>query len=519
VSGARDAKKIKEQTVMTETAAPPVALVLFGGNGDLATRMLLPSLYFLERDGLLPANVTILLVARSIGQGEAVVAQVREHLRHFVAAEFFDEAAWTRFAARLDGLALDATCVADFAPLARRLVAANERIFYLATSPALYGPICRNLRDAGLAGAGSRVVLEKPIGHDLASSRIINQAVAAAFEEAAIFRVDHYLGKETVQNLLALRFANFLFEPLWSARGIEHVQITVSETVGVEGRWSYYDASGAMRDMLQNHMLQLLCLVAMEAPVSMDPDAVRDEKLKVLRSLKPIRGRDVAVKTVRGQYTAGAIDGRPVPGYAQEVGAPQEVGAQEAGAQEVGGESMTETFVALKAEIDNWRWAGVPFYLRTGKRLPTRYSEIFIQFRPVPHSIFTGPADAGLAANKLIIRLQPQETIRLMVMNKVPGLDQAGIRLHELPLDLSRTEADRKQRQRIAYERLLLDVINNVATLFVRRDEVEAAWAWADDILAGWRASGQPPRSYVTGSWGPSAAIALAERSGHSWHE
>jgi glucose-6-phosphate 1-dehydrogenase len=346
------------------------------------------------------------------------------------------------------------------------------------------------------------MALEKPLGTDLESSREINDAVASAFPEDRIFRIDHYLGKETVQNLLALRFANSMFEPLWNSAHIDHVQITVAETVGVEGRGDYYDGVGALRDMVQNHMLQLLALVAMEPPTNFDSTAVRDEKVKVLRALRPITAADAEALTVTGQYTRGAIGGEPVPGYVEEIGH----------------ESTTETFVALKAHVDNWRWKGVPFYLRTGKRMPERNSEIFIQFKDVPYSIFASRG-ATTRPNKLVIGLQPEETISLYLMAKTPGLDRQGVRLREIPLDIGLANAFSEYRRRIAYERLLLDLIDGDPTLFVRRDEVEAQWGWIDRIRAAWSERGMTPRPYAAGTWGPSAAIALTERDGISWHE
>jgi glucose-6-phosphate 1-dehydrogenase len=320
------------------------------------------------------------------------------------------------------------------------------------------------------------------------------------FAEDQVFRIDHYLGKESVQNLLALRFANSMFEPLWSAAHIDHVQITVSESIGVEGRGGYYDRSGALRDMLQNHILQLLCLVAMEPPAALDAESVRDEKLKALKALRPIVDGEVATKTVRGQYRAGASGGTAVKGYLEELEDPS---------------SRTETFVVVKAEIANWRWAGVPFYLRTGKRLPTRVSEIVIQFRAVPHSIF--PASAGkISPNRLVVRLQPDEGIQLYLISKDPG--PGGMRLREAPLDISFAEAF-QVRYPDAYERLLMDVVRGNATLFMRRDEVEAAWHWVEPILRGWAASDEAPKPYIAGSWGPAAAIALIERDGRTWFE
>jgi glucose-6-phosphate 1-dehydrogenase len=360
--------------------------------------------------------------------------------------------------------------------------------------------ICANLKAVGLAHERSRIVVEKPIGRDLVSCRAINDQLQEAFSENRIFRIDHYLGKEAVQNLIALRFANTFFEPLWNHVAIEQVQITIAESVGVEGRWSYYDEYGALRDMVQNHMLQLLCLVAMEPPASLDPDSVRNEKVKVLRSLRPIVGADVERRTVRGQYARGVGDGQTAPGYVDEAG---------------GSASRTETFVAIQANIDNWRWAGVPFYLRTGKRLPGRQSEIVIQFREVPHSIFAGEQ---LKANRLTIRLQPEEEISLLLMNKTPSLE--GMELRPLGLNLSLDDAfDQRKRRRIAYERLLFEALGNNSTLFVRRDESDAAWTWIDGIADGWRRSGSVPTPYAAGTWGPAGAFALTERNGHSWFE
>jgi glucose-6-phosphate 1-dehydrogenase len=375
------------------------------------------------------------------------------------------------------------------------------RVFYLATAPDLYGPISRNIGAAGLATPQSRVVLEKPIGHDLESARAINDQVGEVFAEKQTYRIDHYLGKETVQNLLALRFANSIFERLWNTDVIDHVQITVAETVGLEGRGNYYDHAGALRDMVQNHLLQLLCLMAMEPPVSLDADRVRDEKLKVLRALRPIQPHEMAALTVRGQYGSGAIDGRPVPGYLADLGD--------------AATSVTETFVALKAEVRSWRWANVPFYLRTGKRLPQKVSEIVVQYRALPFSIF--PTEIGpLDPNRLVIRLQPEEGMRLEMMTKEPG--PGGFRVSATALDIS-FEKTFGIRYPDAYERLLMDTVRGNATLFMRRDEVEAAWSWVEPILEAWAARPDHPRPYAAGSWGPTAAIALIERDGRTWRE
>lgn len=478
----------------------PFDYVVFGGTGDLALRKLLPALYHRHQDQQITGPSRIIAVARSALSRDAYIAKVLEWLQGQVGSDF-DEATWAAFADRIHYVAVDATGEAGWPDLVAALAdgGSKVRVFYLATAPDLFGPICRSLRTAGLATPDSRVVLEKPIGTDLASARKINDEVGAVFAEQQIYRIDHYLGKETVQNLLALRFANSLFEPLWSSAWIDHVQITVAETVGVESRAGYYDKSGALRDMVQNHLLQLLCLVAMEPPRQMDKDAVRDEKLKVLRALKPMKAPDVLSSIVRGQYKAGASRGEGVPGYLDELGH----------------ESHTETFVALKVEIQNWRWAGVPFYLRTGKRMSEKVSEIAIQFRPVPHSIF--PADAGVIdSNRLIVRLQPNEGIRLHMMTKEPG--PGGLRLRPASLNLSFAETF-KIRNPDAYERLLMDVVRGNPTLFMRRDEVEAAWTWVEPILETWERRAEPPKPYVAGTTGPAAAIALIERDGRTWNE
>ena len=478
-------------------------LLLFGATGDLSQRMLLPSLYGLAVDGLLSPKLSIVGTARSDHSNADFREFTEKPLRRFVPSERLTEEALTAFLQRISYVPVDASRQEDFGALAKAVGSTEGGLsIFLSTAPSLFEATIGGLAKAGLAGDGVRIGLEKPLGYDMTSSRHINDAVAAVFPEDRIFRIDHYLGKETVQNLLALRFANSLFEPLWRAGGIDHVQITVSETVGLEGRVGFYDGAGAIRDMVQNHMLQLLALVAMEPPAQFDATAVRDEKVKVLRSLRPIDAATVATHSVIGQYAAGAVAGGAVPGYADELGKP----------------SDTETFVAIKAHIDNWRWRGVPFYLRTGKRLPSRQSEIFIQFKGVPHSIFDSKG-AVLQPNKLVIRLQPDENVRLLLMSKEPGLDQDGIRLREVPLDISMPNAFADSRRRIAYERLLLDLVEGDQTLFVRRDEVEAQWEWIDAIRDGWTANAMKPRPYTAGTCGPSAALALTERDGVTWHD
>lgn len=479
-------------------------IVIFGATGDLAQRMLFPSLYNLDADGLLPDGLKIHGAARSTLDDAAFVEQVATGLKDHLPADQVKDEVRKRFLDRLSYCPVDIANPGDFDCLAGKIGDAKDKgvAFYLSTPPSLFGPVVKGLESVGLTGPMTRVAMEKPIGHDLASSREVNAAVAHGFSEDRVFRVDHYLGKETVQNLLVLRFGNMLFEPLWNAASIEHVQITVAETVGLEGRVSYYDGVGALSDMVQNHMLQLLALVAMEVPAKYDATAVRDEKVKVLRSLRPMDAATAANNSVKGQYRAGAIDGKPVAGYIDELGKP----------------SDTETFVAVKAFIDNWRWKNVPFYLRTGKRLPQRHSEILIQFRPVPHSIFSGRGPK-LDPNALVIRLQPEEGMSLSVMTKEPGLDRGGVALKKVDLDVSLTAAFAGTRRRIAYERLLLDLLEGDTTLFVRADEIEAAWTWVDSIHDAWTASGLEAKPYTAGSWGPSASAGMIERDGASWHD
>jgi glucose-6-phosphate 1-dehydrogenase len=484
---------------------PSATFLLFGATGDLARRMIFPSLYNLLSDGLLPDDFLIVASGRSEMDDAAFRKEVDDALRQFLAADRYDADVAARFGAMIGYQPVDAGNADQFAKLAQRIDGRLERglSVYLSTPPSLFAPTAQGLADAGLITPHTRIAMEKPIGKDLASSKVVNDGIGALFAESQIFRVDHYLGKETVQNLLALRFGNVMFEPLWNTTAIDHVQITVGETVGLEGRVSYYDGVGALRDMVQNHILQILSIIAMEPPARMDPTAVRDEKVKVLRSLRPMTDETVKTHSVRGQYTPGAVSGQIVTGYADELGQP----------------SDTETFVALKAYIDNWRWQGVPFYLRTGKRMPARQSEIVIQFKPVRHSIFGRDGHGtGLEPNTLVIRLQPEEYIRLAIMSKRPGLERQ-VKLDEVTLDVSLTAAFAGQRRRIAYERLILDLLAGDQTLFVRRDEVEAQWTWIDSIIDGWKEANVKPAAYSSGNWGPSSAIALIERDGASWHD
>jgi glucose-6-phosphate 1-dehydrogenase len=491
----------------TIVPVPDFDCVVFGATGDLTLRKLLPALYYRHIDKQYSDRCRIIAAARSdlttAQYRERAAGALAEHVKksdqtaerlhaflervHYVSVNGASEDGW-------DGLCSVLSEGVD-----------RVRVFYLATSPNLYGAVCENLKRHGVITDKSRVVLEKPIGRDLASARQINDEVGAVFRENQIYRIDHYLGKETVQNLLALRFANVIFERLWNADVIDHVQITVAETVGVESRGDYYDHSGALRDMVQNHLMQLLCLLAMDAPIALRGDSLRDEKLKVMRSLKAIAPHEVPHVTVRGQYVAGAVAGKGVEGYLADLS--HDLGEDRA--------STTETFVALKAEINNWRWAGVPFYLRSGKRLPQKVSEIVVQFKDIPYSMF--PADAAdMQANQLVIRLQPQEGMRLKMMTKDPG--PGGLRLRPAELDISFEEAF-SVRYPDAYERLLMDTVRGNATLFMRRDEVEAAWSWVAPILDAWEQSAEKPKPYAAGSWGPTASIALIERDGRTWHE
>ncbi len=475
-------------------------LVIFGGAGDLALRKLMPALYHRDLDGQLPDGCRIISVGRSHLGREAFLEKVGDSLRARLTDSEYSVEFWQSFSQRLQYIAADAMDASNWQDLKTVLAGFEDRIrvFYLATAPKLFGPIASGLGQNGLINDEVRIVLEKPVGNDHASALAINNQVGECFPENSIFRIDHYLGKETVQNLLALRFANSLFEPLWNRGNIDHVQITVAEDLGVGGRVEFYDQIGTLRDMVQNHLMQLLCLTAMEAPTSRDHDAVRDEKMKVLRALKPIGAAEVKRHTVRGQYQAGAINGQAVDGYLDELD---------------GKNSLTETFVALKLQIDNWRWSNVPFYLRTGKRLKQKYSEIVIQFHEVPYSIFPELTD-NRNANRLSIRLQPDEGVKLSLMLKDPG--PGGFDLRPVSLDLSFGETFGACYPD-AYERLLMEVIRGNPALFMRRDEVEIAWRWIDGIIAGWEQSRQPVEGYVAGTWGPTAASLMLDRDARSW--
>jgi len=475
-------------------------LVFFGGTGDLTWRKLMPALFQAFRHGKLPPGGRILAVARDERSDDDYRAFIRERFVEVESAKRPSDDEFARFAEMLHYRRMDLSKPEHYAGLKAWLDArgADTKVLYLATSPYLFPVICEQLGAAGLNGPDVRVVLEKPLGHDLASAQEINRVVRAVFAETQAFRIDHYLGKPAVQNLMALRFGNALFEPLWRRESIANIQITLAEGLGVGTRGDYYDTTGALRDMVQNHALQLLTMIAMEPPSTNDADAIRDEKLKVLRSLKPFTAESVARDVVRGQYKAGTMDGKPVPGYLDEVKVPPG--------------SHCETFVALRTEVQNWRWAGVPFYLRTGKRLASRHAQIVVNFREVPHPIFPGSA----RANKLVIKLQPEDGLELHLL-AAKGSAQ-GEMLAPVSLDLDFDKAFATERVG-AYERLLMDAIAGRLNLFVRSDEQEQAWRWVEPILQAWRNDPNGPRPYAAGTWGPPAASAMVARDGCTWDE
>lgn len=476
-------------------------LVVFGATGDLSLRKLIPSLFHRWRDNQIPSESKIVGVSRSAMDTDAFRQLALESFKKHHPSETIDDAEWKEFSKLLSYVELDAVSAdADWSALQEALADCGDkqRVFYLALAPGLYGAVSANIERAGLKSAGARIVLEKPIGKDLESAREINRAVGEIFPEEAIFRIDHYLGKETVQNLIVLRFMNSLFEPVWNANAIDHVEITVAESIGAGGRAEYYDTSGALRDMVQNHLLQLLCLVAMEPPLDLEPDTVRDEKIKVLRALRPVTAENARSVTVRGQYVEGASAGEAVPSYESELGA----------------SSDTETYVAIKANIDNWRWKGAPFYLRTGKRMNARYSEIIIQFKDIAHALLND--QSGLPPTRMVIRLQPDEGVKLLLVTKDPG--PGGMRLRYVPLNLSYADAF-EARYPDAYERLLMAVVRGDLGLFMRRDEVEAAWKWVDGILKAWRDDKTPVHDYAAGTEGPVQAAMLLDRDGRAWFD
>lgn len=484
-------------------AAQACDLIIFGTKGDLARRKLLPSLYQLEKAGYIHPETRIIGVGRAQWSQSDYVEFVEKAFNEFL-KEDLDPELWAKLSSRLDFCNLDVNQTENFDSLAQMLKQdSHPAIHYFAMPPNTFGAVCHGLGHAGLNKQPNRVVMEKPLGTDLASSQEINNEVAKYFDESQVYRIDHYLGKETVLNLLALRFANSLFINNWDNRTIDHVQITVAEEVGIEGRWGYFDQAGQMRDMVQNHLLQILTMIAMSPPADLTTDRIRDEKVKVLRSLRRIDHTNVREKAVRGQYTAGFVQGNKVPGYLEEEGANKK--------------SMTETFVALRVDIDDWRWAGVPFYLRTGKRLPAKCSEVVVYFKKPALNIFS-ESYQELPQNKLTIRLQPDEGIDIEIMNKAPGLDHKH-RLQTTKLDLSFSETFNQTHLADAYERLLLEAMRGIQALFVRRDEVEEAWKFVDSIMDAWAMDNEAPKPYQAGTWGPIASVAMITRDGRSWNE
>ncbi len=468
-------------------------LVIFGGTGDLARRKILPGLFRRFRSGQMPENSRIIGAARSDMEDADYRAMIAEAIAEFGSDEKSDEEGIAAFLERLHYVAIDATGEGGWDKLAGLMRPNVVRAFYFSVAPSLFGALAERLHNHGIADGASRIVVEKPFGRDLETAKALNATLAEHFDESQIYRIDHYLGKETVQNLMAVRFGNVLFEPLWNSHYIDHIQITVAETVGVTGRGSYYDKSGAMRDMVQNHLMQLLCLIAMEPPSIYDADTVRDEKLKVIRALQPVEPHQI----VRGQYDAS----RDGPSYREDAENPR---------------SFTESFVALKCHIANWRWAKVPFYIRTGKRMKARTSEIAVVFKDLGHTIFEG--DTARHRNILVIRLQPNEGMDLQVTIKEPG--PGGMRLIDVPLDMSFADAlGPDQETPDAYERLIMDVIRGNQTLFMRGDEVEAAWAWTDPIINGWEGRNDVPKLYDAGTAGPEDAMMLLHRDGRKWRE
>jgi glucose-6-phosphate 1-dehydrogenase len=478
-------------------------LVLFGGTGDLCWRKLMPALFQAFKHGTLPAGARIIGIGRDDLSDERYRALIASRFDNVELEKRPSSEEFERFAALLEFVSMDLSKPEHYTHLKGKLDQrqADTVVMYLATAPNLFATIAEQLAAAGLNTPQTRIVLEKPLGHDLASNRAINHTVGLSFSEQQIYRIDHYLGKPAVQNLFALRFGNALFEPLWRREHIANIQITIAEQLGVEKRGAFYETTGALRDMVQNHALQLLCAIGMEPPINSHADAIRDEKLKVLRSLKPWTAESLAQDVIRGQYSAGAIAGQAVPGYREELG--------------VSPTSTTETFVALRTEISNWRWAGVPFYIRTGKRLAGRDSHIVVNFRPTPHAIFN--SQIGMA-NRLVINLQPKDGLELHLLAQAQDKRQNSNNLAPVQLDLDFDKRFGAERVG-AYERLLLDVIDGRLNLFVRSDEQEETWRWVEPMLDHWQTDSQGPRAYASGTWGPSATSAMIARDGFCWSE
>jgi glucose-6-phosphate 1-dehydrogenase len=480
----------------------PCDLVIFGASGDLSRRKLLISLYRLEKAGLIEADTRIIGIDQHDNDHSGFIETIHNSLQEFL-NEAIDEPIWAQFSARFSYLKIDLTRMDQYQVL-NTVIDGQSRVMvsYFAVAPFLFTNICQGLDKCGVLNKESRMVMEKPIGHDLQSSKEINDVVAEVFSENQVYRIDHYLGKETVLNLLALRFANSIFTTNWNHNTIDHIQITVAEEVGIEGRWDYFDKTGQLRDMLQNHLLQILTFVAMEPPVNLEAHSIHNEKIKVLSALRPITKENVARKTVRGQYVAGELKGKPMPGYLEEDGANTE--------------STTESFVALRVDIDNWRWAGVPFYLRTGKRMKYKRTEIVVNFKQLPHNIFK-ESFKELPSNKLIIHLQPNEGVEIQMLNKIPGIDE-NIMLKKNKLDLSFSEI-KKSKIFGGYEKLVLEAMRGNPTLFLSREEIEQAWTWVDSIQDAWAHIDVAPIPYAAGTWGPEAANDLIARDERAWEE
>ena len=478
-------------------------LIFFGGTGDLSMRKLLPAMYRAYQQGSVPEGSRIFMSCRKQNDFDGMITTLKSKLEEFLLGDEFNEPQWQKFSNLITPVLLDLVSLDERWDVFSKQLNSNAnsvRVFYLAVLPSIYGECCENLSQKNLITENSRIVVEKPIGYNMESAEAINEKMAKYFEEEQIFRIDHYLGKETVQNLLTLRFGNFLFENMWDSKSIDHIQISITEQVGLEGRAGFYDEVGAMRDMVQNHLLQLLCLLAIDSPNQLSSDAVRIEKVKVLQALKPIINGDIKKSTIRGQYVSGLINNEKVAGYLDELG---------------NYDSKTETYVALKVFIENWRWAGVPFYLRTGKRLKERGAEIIIQFKDVTHNVYDFNANQ-LKPNKLILKLQPDEKIQLQLMANDVGGGTSCLEPILLNLDFA---SDAGAPRSSAYQRLLLDAIRGNSTLFIHRDEVTAAWQWVDPIIDYWKNSDQDPDLYSAGSWGPKKANDIFEQPYQHWHE
>jgi glucose-6-phosphate 1-dehydrogenase len=482
---------------------PPCDLVIYGALGDLSTRKLIISLYRLEKAELIEDDTRIIGIDLHAKTNSDFIKTAQQSLQNFL-DEDIDKEIWKRFSTRLSYLKIDLTKKDQYKKLGKP-VDSTKRILvnYFSVAPFLFKHICQGLKQSGILTDEARVVMEKPLGHDLKSSQEINDAFAEVFNEEQIFRIDHYLGKETVLNLLALRFANSIFTSNWDHNTIDSIQITVAEEVGIEGRWEYFDQTGQSRDMLQNHLLQILTFIAMEPPVNLEAKSIRREKIKILEALRPITAADVANKTVRGQYKSGFLKGKEVPGYLEE--------------DDANTESTTESFVAVRVDIDNWRWAGVPFYLRTGKRMHEKRTQIVIKFKQLPHNIFNDSFHE-LPANKLVIHLQAKEGIDIQMLNKVPGIG-GNIKLQKTKLDLSFSETFKDKKVFGGYERLILEAMRGNPTLFLSREEIEQAWIWIDSIQDAWEHQNEDPKSYPAGSWGPVASVALLARDERAWEE